>query len=214
MKSVCWRHPKGISNNRLHPEKVISRGFRTGVRLPSGPPNATQTNTYFFSGGFAVKVSLWYEQKNAILDESLRWRFSCYLLYVQKEIYQKSDYYANNKCYQCTTNTKKFSDMDVYLFHVASVYRLISCLHKMQQSLYTTFPCHSTFNIFFICCSSFSVSATIYHKRERKSRSFSKKIRNFRRDSFFNYSDADIEVIITIRSRTIPISKYALRRAV
>ena len=109
---------------------------------------------------------------------------------------------------------KKISDMDVYLFHVASVYRLISCLHKMQQSFYTTFPCHSTFNIFFICCSSFSVSATIYHKRERKSRSFSKKIWNFRRDSFFNYSDADIEVIITIRSRTIPISKYALRRAV
>ena len=30
----------------------------------------------------------------------------------------------------------------------------------------------------------------------------------------FNYSDADIEVIITIRSRTILISKYALRRAV
>ena len=25
---------------------------------PFGPPNATQTNTYFFSGGFAVKVSL------------------------------------------------------------------------------------------------------------------------------------------------------------
>ena len=25
---------------------------------PSSPPNATQTNTYFFSGGFAVKVSL------------------------------------------------------------------------------------------------------------------------------------------------------------
>ena len=43
---------------------------------PSSPPNATQTNIYFFSGGFAVKVSLLYEQKNAILDESLRWRFA------------------------------------------------------------------------------------------------------------------------------------------
>ena len=47
-------------------------------RLPSGPPNNNQTNTYFFSGGFAVKGSLWYEQKNAILDESLRWRFLLY----------------------------------------------------------------------------------------------------------------------------------------
>ena len=29
------------------------------VRLPSSPPNRYWTNTYFFSGGFAVKCSLW-----------------------------------------------------------------------------------------------------------------------------------------------------------
>ena len=46
----------------------------------SPPPNVYWTNTYFFSGRFAIKVSLWYEQKNAILDESLRWRFLlCYI---------------------------------------------------------------------------------------------------------------------------------------
>ena len=31
---------------------------RSRVRSPSGPPNVYWTNTYFFSGGFAVKVML------------------------------------------------------------------------------------------------------------------------------------------------------------
>ena len=57
-------------------ESVRFASVRSWVRIPSGPPNRYWTNTYFYSGGFAVKVSLWYEQKNATLDESLRWRFS------------------------------------------------------------------------------------------------------------------------------------------
>ena len=36
------------------------------------------------------------------------------------------------------------------------------------------FPCHSSFIIFFIGCASFSVSTTTYHRRERKSSTFSK----------------------------------------
>ena len=34
------------------------RSLRAQFKFPPVPPNATQTNTYFFSGGFAVKVSL------------------------------------------------------------------------------------------------------------------------------------------------------------
>ena len=56
------RRVRGIANDRLHSEKAVLSGFRTGVRFPSPPPNGTQTNTYFFSGGFAVKVMLEYEQ--------------------------------------------------------------------------------------------------------------------------------------------------------
>ena len=36
------------------------------------------------------------------------------------------------------------------------------------------FPCHSSFIILFIGCASFSVSTTTYHRRERKSSTFSK----------------------------------------
>ena len=32
--------------------------WRSGVRSPYGPPNEYWTNTYFFSGGFAVRCVL------------------------------------------------------------------------------------------------------------------------------------------------------------
>ena len=32
----------------MHPEKVVSRGFRTGVRLPSGPPKQKKALRGFF----------------------------------------------------------------------------------------------------------------------------------------------------------------------
>ena len=46
---------------RYHAFPSLATHFTFAVNLweyPSPPPNATQTNTYFFSGGFAVKVSL------------------------------------------------------------------------------------------------------------------------------------------------------------
>ena len=39
-------------------ESVRFASERSRVRIPSGPPNRYWTNTYFFSGGFAVKCSL------------------------------------------------------------------------------------------------------------------------------------------------------------
>ena len=45
------------TKDRTHPFPQLT----PYVMIPahsSSPPNATQTNTYFFSGGFAVKVSL------------------------------------------------------------------------------------------------------------------------------------------------------------
>ena len=49
------------------------------------------------------------------------------------------------------------------------------------------FPCHSSFIIFFICCASFSVSITTYHRRERKSSTFSKINPTFSEGLFFDY---------------------------
>ena len=40
-------------------ESVRFASERSRVRVSSGPPNKYWTNTYFFSGGFAVKCSLW-----------------------------------------------------------------------------------------------------------------------------------------------------------
>ncbi len=40
-------------------ESAAFASRRPRVRIPSGPPNRYWTNTYFFSGGFAVKCSLW-----------------------------------------------------------------------------------------------------------------------------------------------------------
>ena len=45
-------------NNRLRPEKFPWMRFRTGVQLPPPPPDGHYTNTYFFKGGFAVRVWL------------------------------------------------------------------------------------------------------------------------------------------------------------
>ena len=46
------------------------------------------------------------------------------------------------------------------------------------------FPCHSSFIILFIGCASFSVSTTTYHRRERKSSTFSKINPTFFRRAF------------------------------
>jgi len=48
-----------VQNNRLRPENAAWNCFRTGVRLPSPPPDGHWTNTYYFKGGFAVMVWLW-----------------------------------------------------------------------------------------------------------------------------------------------------------
>jgi len=42
----------------LHPEKVVSRGFRTGVQFPSSPPKGYKANTYYFKDVFAITVWL------------------------------------------------------------------------------------------------------------------------------------------------------------
>ena len=42
---------------------------RSRVRIPSGPPNKVRTNTYFFSGGFAVQCSLWSATEKRRLGE-------------------------------------------------------------------------------------------------------------------------------------------------
>ena len=46
--------------NRAFRESARFAILRSGVRSPYGPPKQYQTNTYFFKGGFAVKVILWY----------------------------------------------------------------------------------------------------------------------------------------------------------
>lgn len=45
-------------NGKLRSEKDVWMGFRTGVQFPSPPPDGHYTNTYFFKGGFAVRVWL------------------------------------------------------------------------------------------------------------------------------------------------------------
>ena len=45
------------TKDRPHPFSQLTHCVMIRAH-PSSPPNATQTNTYFFSGGFAVKVSL------------------------------------------------------------------------------------------------------------------------------------------------------------
>ena len=48
---VCDRRVRGISNHRLPTEKVLPRGFRTVVQLPSDPPTKKEllsTKSSFF----------------------------------------------------------------------------------------------------------------------------------------------------------------------
>ncbi len=45
-------------NGKLRSEKDVWMDFRTGVQFPSPPPDGYYTNTYFFKGGFAVRVWL------------------------------------------------------------------------------------------------------------------------------------------------------------
>ena len=40
-------YPAGNNVKYLRSEKVVSRGFRTGVRLPSGPPKIKRTFVRF-----------------------------------------------------------------------------------------------------------------------------------------------------------------------
>ena len=60
----------------------------------------------------------------------------------------------------------------------------------LLSSCGTMFPCHSSFIIFFIGCASFSVSTTTYHRRERKSSTFSKINPTFSPGVFFAFCDA------------------------
>ena len=55
------------------------------------------------------------------------------------------------------------------------------------------FPCHSSFIILFIGCASFSLSTTTYHRRERKSSTFSKINPTFSEGLFLAYCDANFE---------------------
>ena len=55
------------------------------------------------------------------------------------------------------------------------------------------FPCHSSFIIFFIGCASFSVSTRTYHRRLRKSSTFSKINPTFSPGVFFDYCTANFE---------------------
>ena len=65
-KSVRWRLARGISNNGLHSEKVVSRGFRTGVRLPSGPPKQKRGFTPLFCFEDLIKGVERSEQNNPV----------------------------------------------------------------------------------------------------------------------------------------------------
>ena len=57
---------EGNVNNKLHPEKFLPSCFRTGVRFPSTPPTGHYVNTYFFYGGFALKIPF---KSNAITEK-------------------------------------------------------------------------------------------------------------------------------------------------
>ena len=76
VRAVRWKisnntHPVPVLNN-THPfpskcsvdalcrvrESAAFATQRSRVRIPPGPPNVYWTNTYFFNGGFAVKVFL------------------------------------------------------------------------------------------------------------------------------------------------------------
>ena len=70
-RSVRIREVEGSNPFRSTKMKTVRKGgfhFAVGLReskfiplageIPSGPPNRYWTNTYFFSGGFAVKCSL------------------------------------------------------------------------------------------------------------------------------------------------------------
>ena len=42
-KPACRRPARGIPKDRLHSEKAVTSGFRTGVRFPPAPPNKRRT---------------------------------------------------------------------------------------------------------------------------------------------------------------------------